>query len=66
MPDTPPPSGTTPGTVLTVAGEAVVIACGQGCVAIAEGQAPGRKRLPIAEERWTAVSAAIQQVLKLA
>jgi len=28
--------------------------------------AAGRKRLPIAEERWTAVSAAIQQVLKMA
>ena len=26
----------------------------------------GRKRLPIAEERWTAVSAAIRQVLKMA
>ena len=26
----------------------------------------GRKRLPIAEERWTAVSAAIHQVLKMA
>jgi transcriptional regulator len=28
--------------------------------------AAGRKRLPIAEERWTAVSAAIHQVLKMA
>ena len=28
--------------------------------------AAGRKRLPVAEERWTAVSAAIQQVLKMA
>ena len=28
--------------------------------------AAGRKRLPVAEERWLAVSAAIQQVLRMA
>jgi methionyl-tRNA formyltransferase len=37
----------TPGTVLGVHQGALVVACGEGSVAIGEAQLPGRKRLPI-------------------
>ena len=37
-----------PGTVLGVDRDGLLIACGQGAVAFAEAQLPGRKRLPMA------------------
>jgi len=38
-----------PGTVLAIEARGVIVACGEGAVAIAEWQAPGRKRLPAAQ-----------------
>jgi methionyl-tRNA formyltransferase len=36
-----------PGTVLDVDRDGLVVACGQGAVAFAEAQLPGRKRMPV-------------------
>ncbi len=41
------PSGAAPGTVLGLREGALLVACGEGAVRIAEGQLPGRKRLPL-------------------
>jgi len=41
--------GATPGTVLEVSADAVVIACGEGALNVTECQKPGGKRLPVRE-----------------
>lgn len=43
-----PPTPAAPGTVLGIAGERLVVACGQGAVALGEGQLPGRRRMSMA------------------
>ncbi|VVD63891.1 methionyl-tRNA formyltransferase [Pandoraea iniqua] len=42
-------AGATPGTVLEVSADAVVIACGEGALNVTECQKPGGKRLPVRE-----------------
>ncbi|HEX5394687.1 MAG TPA: methionyl-tRNA formyltransferase [Rhodocyclaceae bacterium] len=39
----------TPGTVLTVSDEGIVVACGEGALRLTELQKPGGKRLPVAD-----------------
>ncbi|MGC7405267.1 methionyl-tRNA formyltransferase [Pandoraea pneumonica] len=42
-------AGATPGTVLEVSANAVVVACGEGALSVTECQKPGGKRLPVRE-----------------
>jgi methionyl-tRNA formyltransferase len=42
-------SDATPGTVLDVTSEGVVVACGEGCLLLTGLQCPGRKPLPVDE-----------------
>ncbi|VVD67614.1 methionyl-tRNA formyltransferase [Pandoraea horticolens] len=42
-------AGATPGTVLEVSADAIVVACGQGELRVTECQKPGGKRLPVRE-----------------
>ena len=42
-------TGASPGTVLEVSADAIVIACGEGALRVTECQKPGGRRLPVRE-----------------